>query len=381
MTFVTRMGMNRNTDKILLTFFTVFYIVMSGCAQRTVIPVLTAVICAGAGILTLNTRYRIVSYVLAAAAAIAGRPFECIAIYIVYDMVSDTAYRNRRECVMGIAGIILIAVRYMMYPGIENIIDDISSEPVMAVILSAGIFAAVYIAWIDTQYEITKRANIRMRDDTEEFRRNMTEKNKLLRMQQDNEIAVATLSERNRIAREIHDNVGHLLSRAIIQMGALRTINTDKNMAAPLEQISATLSESMDNIRKSVHDLHSESVNLEQKLRDEISKEDNCDVRLNYDVINDMPVQAKYSVISIVSEALHNISRHSDATRADVTVTEHPAFYQIVIKDNGHPAAVNETGIGIHNMEARINELGGTFMIDTHKGFRIFATIPIKERN
>ena len=209
----------------------------------------------------------------------------------------------------------------------------------------------------------------------------MTEKNKLLRMQQDNEIAVATLSERNRIAREIHDNVGHLLSRAIIQMGALRTINTDKNMAAPLEQISATLSESMDNISKSVHDLHSESVNLEQKLRDEISKEDNCDVRLNYDVINDMPVQAKYSVISIVSEALHNISRHSDATRADVTVTEHPAFYQIVINDNGHPAAVNETGIGIHNMEARINELGGTFMIDTHKGFRIFATIPIKERN
>lgn len=73
--------MNRNTDKILLTFFTVFYIVMSGCAQRPVIPVLTAVICAGAGILTLNTRYRIVSYVLAAAAAIAGRPFECIAIY------------------------------------------------------------------------------------------------------------------------------------------------------------------------------------------------------------------------------------------------------------------------------------------------------------
>ena len=32
-------------------------------------------------------------------------------------------------------------------------------------------------------------------------------------------------------------------------------------------------------------------------------------------------------------------------------------------------------------MEARINELGGTFTIDIHKGFRIFATIPIKERN
>jgi len=60
MTFVTRMGMNRNTDKILLTFFTVLYIVMSECAQRPVISVLIAIICAGAGILTLNTRHYLV---------------------------------------------------------------------------------------------------------------------------------------------------------------------------------------------------------------------------------------------------------------------------------------------------------------------------------
>jgi signal transduction histidine kinase len=39
---------------------------------------------------------------------------------------------------------------------------------------------------------------------------------------QDYEIYLATLRERNRIAREIHDNVGHMLSRSILQIGALK---------------------------------------------------------------------------------------------------------------------------------------------------------------
>lgn len=43
----------------------------------------------------------------------------------------------------------------------------------------------------------------------------------MLTVTMNNEIRIATLSERNRIAREIHDNVGHMLSRAILQLGAI----------------------------------------------------------------------------------------------------------------------------------------------------------------
>ena len=45
----------------------------------------------------------------------------------------------------------------------------------------------------------------------------LTQKNKDLLEKQDYEIHVATLKERNRIAREIHDNVGHMLSRSLLQ--------------------------------------------------------------------------------------------------------------------------------------------------------------------
>ena len=53
----------------------------------------------------------------------------------------------------------------------------------------------------------------------------MEQKNKELLEKQDYEIQVATLNERNRIAREIHDSVGHLLSRSILQLGALKAVH------------------------------------------------------------------------------------------------------------------------------------------------------------
>ena len=62
---------------------------------------------------------------------------------------------------------------------------------------------------------------IRLRDTSTELNMALKEKNRNLLEKQDNEIYLATLKERNRIAREIHDNVGHMLSRSILQMGAL----------------------------------------------------------------------------------------------------------------------------------------------------------------
>ena len=68
-----------------------------------------------------------------------------------------------------------------------------------------------------------------MRDDNQERKTLLEKKNELLLEKQDYEIHMATLHERNRIAREIHDNVGHMLSRSILQVGALMAISKDPN--------------------------------------------------------------------------------------------------------------------------------------------------------
>ena len=84
---------------------------------------------------------------------------------------------------------------------------------------------------------------------------------------QDYEIQVATLNERNRIAREIHDSVGHLLSRSILQLGALKAVHRQEpELNAQLDTLKSTLSQAMDSIRESVHDLHEESIDLRSQL-------------------------------------------------------------------------------------------------------------------
>ena len=80
----------------------------------------------------------------------------------------------------------------------------------------------------------------------------LVEKNKAMQRNQDYEIYLATLKERNRIAREIHDNVGHMLTRSILQLGALSVINKDETVGEAINDLSGTLNTAMTSIRSSV---------------------------------------------------------------------------------------------------------------------------------
>ena len=77
-------------------------------------------------------------------------------------------------------------------------------------------------------YEELEQEYRKTRDDSKERNLLLQEKNRSLIEKQDYEIYTATLQERNRIAREIHDNVGHLLSRSILIVGAMKIVNEDR---------------------------------------------------------------------------------------------------------------------------------------------------------
>lgn len=203
-------------------------------------------------------------------------------------------------------------------------------------------------------------------------------KNRELLESQDATVHVAMLQERNRIAREIHDNVGHMLSRTILQMGALMTIYKDEPLNGQLQSVSDTLNEAMNNIRESVHDLHDESIDLRQAIYEAVSdmKKDYT-VKVDYDMSNDIPRAVKYCFISIVKEAMSNIVKHSNANSVVVIVREHPGFYQMAIEDNGTENKKNkEAGIGLSNMTDRVEGLSGTIHISNENGFKILISIP-----
>lgn len=272
---------------------------------------------------------------------------------------------------------------------IQPVFSFYKNSPVLYCLIFFGIVSAFYIQYI--QYKLNSLTLIfhKTRDDSTEQAILLKSRNQLLLEKQDYEIYNATLKERNRISREIHDNAGHLLSRSILLTGALKAINKDENCREPLDSLHETLDQAMTSIRESVHNLHDDSVNLKESIETIVNSFNFCNITLSYDMGTDVPHDIKFSFISIVKESLNNIYKHSNATNVNILLREHPAMYQLVIKDNGTTAKDIDTsiymqdiqhipGIGLSNIFSRVNMMNGTLKIHTNNGFCIFITIPKK---
>ena len=245
--------------------------------------------------------------------------------------------------------------------------------------LSAAL--SVYLAEQTLKIQELQEEKIWLRDTSVELNLALKEKNQNLMERQDYEIHLATLQERNRIAREIHDNVGHMLSRSILQIGALTTIYKEEPVHGQLLSVNDTLNTAMNNIRESVLDLHDDAIDLRQAMT-EIAKpmQDNYEVKLDYDMSKVVPNPVKYCFLTIVKEAMSNIVKHSDADKITILVREHPAFYQLAIEDNGSKEPKNlEGGIGLGNMQERVKALHGNFHVKYEQGFKINVSVK-KER-
>ena len=221
----------------------------------------------------------------------------------------------------------------------------------------------------------------RIQDDSTERDLLLTEKNRSIQEKQDYEIYTATLRERNRIAREIHDNVGHLLSRSILLVGAAKAVSKDAALAPTLDSLDTTLNSAMDSIRASVHDLKDEAVNLDEAVRSLTESFTFCPVDYVYDAGRYVPRDVKYAFISIVKEALSNIMRHSSATKVSLTIREHPALYQLCVEDNGTQIRESKGGMGLSNMRDRVEKLNGNIHFFTENGFKILVTIPKRRQD
>ena len=248
---------------------------------------------------------------------------------------------------------------------------------------------SVHICHFANEHEKLIEHSRQYRNDSTEINLFLKEKNKSLLTNQDYKINNATLMERNRIAREIHDNVGHMLTRAIMLTGAIKVVNKNKSLCPSIDNLEECLSTAMNNIRESVHNLHNNSISLENTIKNLTADFDFCKINLIYDIEENIPNDVKYTFIAIVKEGLTNIEKHSNATAVKLTFREHPAIYQLILHDNGTNATDFDcspyesesylrvtSGIGLNNMYSRIHMLKGTIKIYTDNGFCIFISIP-----
>ena len=93
-----------------------------------------------------------------------------------------------------------------------------------------------------------------------------------------------------------------------------------------------------------------------------------------------MPEMRK-NVLLIVKEALNNISKYSEATKAKVLITLNSHAIKIDIQDNGlgFDQLSVKYGHGLANMKQRTQSLGGDFTVHSSpgEGTRIESQIPL----
>ena len=296
----------------------------------------------------------------------------CVVLFLPVMLYDCIRYRLKVPMVM--AGVVYVYSFADIFTGISQAAGTASSifTPVAVALLVA---LAVHLEHGDRQ-------NLQLKEELKVLHDNQTEKDmiqkehdRMLMENQNNMIYMATLKERNRIAREIHDNVGHTLTRSILQLGAIKAINTEPVLKKPLEDLHGSLGDAMTNIRKSVHDLHDESIDLESSIRQLTEGISALDIHVDYDMSNTIPKDIKYSFIAITKEAVSNAVKHSNGDTLDILLREHPGFYQLIVKDNGTDIKINNTGIGLANITDRVNAMKGTLKISTDKGFKLLITV------
>lgn len=287
------------------------------------------------------------------------------------------------------AGLVLVAgfLRFCTGAGFEGNLLHLSLAAV-CVYLLAETLLAVYLAHSTQKLLKYETENKKIRDEGEIKKETLRKQNRNLMEEQDKSISAAQLAERNRIAREIHDNVGHMLSRSILQVGAMMVVHKDEPVGEDLKVLRETLDTAMNNIRESVHDIRDEAISLSSALEEIVEPlKDSFKVSYEFDADEaEIPKDVKYAGINIVKEAVSNIIKYSRNECVDVRFIEHPSMYQIIVHDYKQSKDVSQRtvpvtdtsgeGMGLENIKTRAEKLGGNATFTNDNGFRVFVRIP-----
>ena len=304
-----------------------------------------------------------------ATASVAGAPLA------VHDLARIAALGTRRQRVVAAIG---------CAPFLVVVAGRVPGTPVLALVPVICALAAL-LALRTTEEETTRARLHAMRDDLREKVLALQDVNARLLRAQNHELRAAALSERTRIAREIHDGVGHVLTRLLLRVKALQVTHRDEpGVVADLATLDSDLGEALDSMRRSVHALSEEGEELATSLNLLGSRCGIAKVEIDCSTQTEPPPAVARCVVAVVREALTNAARHGRAASARVAVTDYPAFWQVTVDNDGivppEDAPLMDgdknAGLGLRSMTERVEALGGRVRITPRPRFTVFATIP-----
>ena len=196
-------------------------------------------------------------------------------------------------------------------------------------------------------------------------------------------------SERKMIAETLHHSVSSLLSSANLHLQASKA-ELKSNTPEEIIKAQKIINEASQKIRNLSHSLVSSVLlkfGLEHAIQEMCDKYTNSQMAFNATFKNIKRYEPNFElkINSIIDELLNNIIKHSKATISEVILVEENKHLNITIKDNGqgfvHSRKIKSNGLGLAQVEARINKMNGYFEIDSSKqrGTRVYISVPVVE--
>ena len=259
------------------------------------------------------------------------------------------------------------------------------------VALFAGLTFSPAIVFVIVFVRLTQQAEV-AQQGAEKLAGQLAEANDRLAAYAVQAEELATTQERNRLAREIHDNLGHYLTVANVQIKAAQAV-MDKDPARAqlaLDRAGQLTQEGLAAVRRSVAALRESplgSAPLPEVIAALVAETQTAGIVVELAVAGasrPLDPRAELTLYRAAQEGLTNVRKHARASRVDLRLDySDPAAVALSLHDNGlgsDPAATT-SGFGLLGLGERARQLGGHLALDTTPGhgFGLTLTLPTTE--
>ena len=193
--------------------------------------------------------------------------------------------------------------------------------------------------------------------------------------------------ERGRVARELHDGISQILvgARFALDVARRRTESGDARAADSMRRATEQIAHAIQEVRRISRDLRPGTLD-DLGLGPAIAQladafRDRTGIATEFETVvfrGRLDEAARIALFRIAQEALTNIERHAGASRVCITLRGHRRGATLKITDDGCGISGEGAGMGMRNMQERLDQLGGTLHVATGpKGTTVAATVPL----
>lgn len=202
-------------------------------------------------------------------------------------------------------------------------------------------------------------------------------------------LLLAQEGERRRIAHDLHDQVGQTLTAVLLQLKRAAE-SAPPAVREDLRGAQAAARSGLEELSRVVRRLRPEALDdlglasALTALCTAVGRHAGIAVERRIDHgLPALPPETELVIYRVAQEALTNVGRHADATRAVVTLEARPGAVALTVSDDGigmrDPQACARGGGGIRGMRERALLVAGNLNVEpaAEGGVRVELTIPL----